>query len=240
MRAARPEPRNHPAGAGRAVLAALPTLQRFRGSALARLTPQPPEPIARRTRRSQPVGGRPEHTRMPPSSPLLRCGGFEARRWRASHLNHREPSLVVPGVASLSADDPSTPAGRAHRRSFAAGVSRLGAGAPHTSTTGTHRSPYPRSQPVSERPERTRRPRSLPCLRCGGFEARAWRPSHLNHRDPPRAVPGLASLSANEPTTGRAHQPAFAPAPALSRAPGRGRGRGHRGRGRRPPGRARG
>ncbi len=180
-------------------LIALRSLRGFRGSGLAALAPQSPvsrqrpQARARRTR----VAACRRMTRADPRAVLIALGSLPG--FRGSGLAALTPQ--PPGtreataatarrtrVSSLSAAEPSRPEGHAHCPAYAAGVSRLGPGGPHASTTGdpggdrSHCSPYPRIQPVGGRAQPTRRSRSLPCLRCGGFEARAWRPSHLNHR----------------------------------------------------------
>ena len=142
------------------------------------------------------VGDRPGTDRRSRSSPRRRWGGFEARAWRPSHLNHQvlrareagggpQAAAAVPGVAALSTADPG----------------------------------------------RTRRSRSSPRRRWGGFEARAWRPSHLNHRRSAAGKPGggpqttarrtrRSCLSAADPDgpAGRAHRPASSLGPGWSSA----------------------
>ena len=171
-----------------------PRHQGFRGSGLAALTPQPAG--ARRcfsapgVSRLGPSGPHTSTSRCP--TPPLGTRGFEARAWRPSHLNQpvpdadsRHQGFPGSGLAAL------TPQPAGARRCFSApGVSRLGPGGPHTSTSGC---PTPLSAPGVSRlgpggPHTSTSGCPTPLLGTRGFEARAWRPSHLDQPVPDAAA----------------------------------------------------
>ena len=100
----------------------------WRGVVIAVMDPSQPAPTGARIRAA--------HRWRTLSRPAMwtrvaQWGGFEARRWRASHLNHRERRSREAAatrarrtrVASLSAADPSRAVGQAQRPAYAAEVS---------------------------------------------------------------------------------------------------------------------
>ena len=192
---------------------------------------------ARRTRRSRPVGGRPGRTRITRSSPCLRFRGFETALARL--LNHRDPRSASRPPTSTRARRTrrSRPVGgRPGRaritwsppclsfRGFETALARL----------LNHRGLRPESRPrTSTRARRTRRS----CLSATdpdgpagrdyrpafttGVSRRRWRASSTTgahgrqagrERRPVRAVPGVAALSAADPSgpASRGHRPACA------------------------------
>ena len=172
-RTRRSQPCRRPTRADPQAAVRLPGVSRHGAARL----PQPPGGgrVAGRRRRSEaavpgvasPVGDRAERTRKQWSPPCLRCGGFEARRLRASHLNHRGRRAGSREAASIRSRRTrrSQPCRRPSRADPLAAVglrevSRLGACAPRTSTTGMR--PGSR-EAASTRARRTRR--SQPCRR---------------------------------------------------------------------------
>ncbi len=126
-----------------------------------------------------PTGAPPPSGVRPPLTALPTLRGFEARRWRSSHLNLRiaggrgptapgypRPEVEVRRPPGPEPRNPRTRPGRhhplayddpAHRPAHTHGVSRLVAGAPHTSTS---ESPEVAAQRLPGTPDRR--------LRCEG------------------------------------------------------------------------